>query len=469
MPLIRLFPRITPEQNLIFQCYSFIHILNKVKGKHSFIPSYAVQGWDIREVASNQNEFHMPLESGIMAKNYFAIGSYSEKVQHKLISLIEIEGELSKDKKTMNQSPLNQLNLRDYSQQVYQLAESIDQHIVSSTDRVSIPTVTFHQEFIYMMKDIQNAPQNYRKWLLQLTDFFDFLTKEKIIVDESLTMEHFLFDVHGHIQCFTAFDHLKITKQSESVVQEKNMLQLQELIASFYYSSTIYQYDPTIERVYGKLSPCSYESFHQIKLDIQGQLVKKAAERKIGVFIDYANVFKGVDPLRVGAQVDFNRLLSRVYGPELVRRISVKYGVIFKPMFENNEQKNREENDKCESRKKDFFQKYGIHLEIVENGTPKAKQFINGDEKDIDDLTLVEKMKQNLLILDDILLLSGDKHFIPIVQEFNKKKQSPQKEKIEEAKVRVISLAEDTSEELKQVVDHYQCLTDYWDCILYET
>ncbi|GGJ80706.1 mRNA-degrading endonuclease HigB of HigAB toxin-antitoxin module [Anoxybacillus voinovskiensis] len=298
-------------------------------------------------------------------------------------------------------------------------------------------------------------------WVIQLIQFFSAITDEKISVDvENISLDDFLFDKDGKIILFVGYDLLAHHRGSSYTLLEQNLRAFSNLITSFftyYYSYcpdsvlSIYHHQKPFFALYNRLKDgMSFSDFEEI-IRFYSNQENSFQRQKIGVFLDVANIYRGIHHLKI----NYHALFTKIYGVSAQGRIKGQYASLFLPVYE--EEKKTEFVQLQLMVLKDDLEKSGFTVLEVKNGKDKAKEVIDGKEYDIDDQKLIQKMLEKFHQLDSILLLSGDDHFCDVLLKYRDAQKN----------VKIISVhPNDTS---KRIVENFSAehhyITDYWDCI----
>lgn len=406
--------------------YQQMCILNLLQGKSALIPDVKFKKLSI---------------SNLKNGNYQIVpGGFSED-DFELISLYEKE------------------EVNKFNQQVK------DEKFSGSNENreMFLPVPVFEQEGLYRYKEICGKLSNNTYWLEQLIDFYIFLTGEFLEINiNRIKPTDFLYDQKGRIRYFLGFNYLKLKSDSEYLLNN-NMNSLAHLLYNYYLEDTEKQEaklygQKWFEKIEGRLieplvigdySYKFYSNFEEIKLDLKGKLKDYLRKKRIGVFLDVANIFKVIGTIRI----DFNKLFKEIYGRIESRKIQKKIAVIFIPRYESK-QKSLNVFKKMIKIKK-YLSSYGFQVIEVENDSARAKTIVNDIEIDVDDRKLIESMRKARDEVDSILLLTGDRHFYKIARDYQKNGKE----------VKIISLTKkSTYRNFISDFDH-NFIYDYWQCI----
>ncbi len=339
----------------------------------------------------------------------------------------------------------------------------------SISNVLTLPIPFIKDSNIYKYQDIAKNLSNSDKWLLQIVDFFSFLTEVGYkISHDNIEPDDFLYRPDTSVKYFIGFNNLKYLKRTdkESII-EHNLKSLAFLLNKFYLQDTekfdarLYQekWFGKIEGrlieplLYNKYSAITYNSFSEIEEDLIGELKTKTQKKNIGVFLDVANMLTPMYTEYSRMEIDFNKLFQSIFGKKDARNIIKKVAVVFLPEYQG--QVFKEDKYDLIFDIKDYLESYGFEILTVENKTAAAKINIDGEFIDTDDNKLIEVMEKAFNELDSVLLLTGDKHFINIARKYRDYGK----------KIRLISVSEEnTSKTIEKEFDH-QFIYQYWDCI----
>lgn len=301
------------------------------------------------------------------------------------------------------------------------------------------------------------------EWLLQLIEWFHTMTQGQVYIDKEqkyLSFDSFLFDSNGGILAFIAFDllenELSWSKPLLSLkrVEESNLRSFRSLISSFYdyyYSRAesshppIFEHDARFARFYKAMD--RFESFQHMLDYMQGRDLGKR-EQRIGVFLDVANIYYGIQDM----SIHFHNLFSAVLGTP---QPDEAYVPLFVPTHTDERKANIA--NKWVERLDRELRSYGFEPQRVSNGQEKAKKYIEQLAHDVDDQYLIRKLDERFDRLDSILLLTGDDDLFDAVMKY----------KVAGKKVKVISVHEDNTSNryITEFKENHSFITDYWDCI----
>lgn len=347
-------------------------------------------------------------------------------------------------------------------QNIHRTIKSINRYLIKEKsariDSIPVLSIQSVNEYSLNRTHVSNMLNNQR-WIRQLISFFQFITDIKVKAHPRVKMDCFLFNKEGEIKQFLMYNLLDRSTAPALEILLHNLKVFHALIQDFsgeLYSSGSYredQHNSDFNLLMIALSKREYafDDFTEIAnfLDQQGKK-RGEIEEKIAVFLDTANIFTGLHTY----DIDFSRLLSLVFGEK--KNISEQYAAIFYPKYES-ESKTRFEKMRRDEFKLDL-EAQGFKVLTASNNTKKAKVIENGQELDADDLKLIAKMKERMDKYTKILVLTGDKHFLPVMKEYEE----------HGIEVNVISIhPEDTSQEIvAHFKDRHHFITDYWESII---
>ncbi|MGG6431953.1 NYN domain-containing protein [Anoxybacillus sp. D401a] len=299
-------------------------------------------------------------------------------------------------------------------------------------------------------------------WVRQLIQFFSVITEGSFSMDvEGISFDDFLFDENGRIVLFIGYELLSYNRHgSQPLLLQQNLRAFSKLITSFfsyYYlhcpngSINIYHHQQPFFRLYNRLKDgVAFNSFEEVFRFYFGEESSSKRE-KIGVFLDVANIYKGIHHLKI----NYHALFTKLYGVSAQGKIRGQYASLFLPVYED--EKKTEFVQLQLMVLKDDLEQAGFEVLEVKNGRDKAKEIIDGQERDVDDYKLIQKMLEKFYQLDSILLLSGDDHFYDVLLKY----KHAQKD------VKIISVhPDDTSRRITEDFATEHCyITEYWDCI----
>lgn len=346
-------------------------------------------------------------------------------------------------------------------QYIHRTIKNVNRYLIkeksAKNDRMPVLSIQFMKEYSLNSDHVSNMLGN-QKWIRQLIGFFQFITDIKVKAHPRVKMDSFLFNKEGEIKHFLMYNLLERSTAPVLEVQLHNLKVFQAIIQDFsgeLYGSGSYREDQhnsdfnLLMIALGK-KEYAFDDFNEVAafLDQQGKRAK--TEEKIAVFLDTANIFTGLHTY----DIDFSKLLSQVFGEK--KNITEQYAALFYPKYES-ESKTRFE----KARRDDFklaLEAQGFQVLTASNSTEKAKVIENGQELDADDLKLIAKMRERMEKYTKILVLTGDKHFLPVMKEY---------EEIG-VEVNVVSIhPEDTSQEIvTHFKDRHHFITDFWESII---
>lgn len=252
------------------------------------------------------------------------------------------------------------------------------------------------------------------QWLQQIVTLFEQVTALNFYI-EKITFDSFLFDETGDLRYFIDYHKLKYANSRPNhIVSAYNIRQLAETMDTMRIWAEVYEEQSnsdifsknvlfnrlaTAEKMYANQLR-SFEDFRQL---INGNYeIKK--EQKIGVFVDLAHLYIGLDTYFV----NFDVLLESLLG-EKKKWISEMHSAQFLPNYDD-EFKNRRVAEWLTTFRTQL-EAYGFTVKVVGNTTQKAKRIINGEEYDVDDQYLIKLMQQMRGQFTEIIVFTGDQHF----------------------------------------------------------
>ena len=403
---------------IIEKIYSQLCIISTLAGKHDFIPSVNYRKMPIQEMAGQE---------------ILPVGFSEEEIT--LLSM--------------------------YCNDELNISNSI-------SNVLTFPIPFIKDSNIYKYQDIAKDLSNSYRWLLQIVDFFSFLTEEGYkISHDNIEPDDFLYRSDASIKYFIGFNNLQYMRTDRESIIEYNLKSLAFLLNKFYLQDTekfearLYQekWFGKIEGrlieplLYNKYSAITYNKFSEIEEDLTGDLKTKTQKQKIGVFLDVANMLTPMYTEFSRMVIDFNKLFESIFGKKDARNIVKRVAVVFLPEYQG--QVFKEDKYDLIFDIKEYLEAYGFEILTVENQTAAAKINIDGEFIDTDDNKLIEVMERAFNELDSVLLLTGDKHFINIARKYRDYGK----------RIRLISVSEEnTSKTIEKEFDH-QFIYQYWDCI----
>ncbi|MBT2644634.1 NYN domain-containing protein [Bacillus sp. ISL-41] len=346
-------------------------------------------------------------------------------------------------------------------QSIHRTIKSVNRYLIkeksAAINRIPVLVIQSMEEYSLKNKHVSKMLHN-QKWIRQLISFFQFITDIKVKADHRLKMDAFLFNKEGEIKQFFMYNLLDRSSAPGLEILLHNLKVFQALIQDFsgeLYGSGSYredQYNSDLNLLMIALDQNNYafDDFREIAafLDQQGRRSPKV--EKVAVFLDTANIFTGLHTYNI----DFSQLLTQVFGEK--KNISDQYAAIFYPKDESESKTSYEKARRDEFKVSLEAQRFQVLT--AENGTERAKVIENGREMDADDLKLIAKMRERMDKYTKILVLTGDKHFLPVMKEYEEKG----------VQVDVISIhPEDTSQEMvAHFKDRHHFITDYWESII---
>ena len=336
---------------------------------------------------------------------------------------------------------------------------------------MACPFPFLEEQQIIRYDDIANKLSEENHWVFQLVDFFMFLTAEGFKIDPGIETDDFLYNIDGSIRYFVGFSHLLLDNKG---VNQNNLYSLASLLNKYYLKDTeecearLY-YQKWFEKIesrliepllYDQYTGSTYISFEEVINDLKGMVKgvnKKLGRRKIGVFLDTANIMTPLYNQYSKMEIDFDRLIKAVYNLKNVDIIYKKQAVIFLPDYKEHTFR-EEEKFALIFNIKDYLEASGFEVFTVENKKAAAKDVIEGVDFDIDDLKLIELMESSINELDGILLLTGDRHFYDIANKY----------RLSGKEVKVLSISEENTSNLFIKSFDHMYIDKYWECISFQ-
>lgn len=340
-----------------------------------------------------------------------------------------------------------------------------DMKIANVNDNsLKYPVPFFLNNNICLYTDIKDLLIDSNYWLEQLVDFFIFLNKQNIQIqltdNNAFFPEDFLFNQSGEILYLVNY-HSLIFRTNYQENYNNNIIALAKIIDTFCrYDRRLYN-NQVIDRIYGRLiKPIFtegysyyYSSLNDLKLDINNNLITGTKKKRIGVFLDSANVLLGMGADLSNIKIDFHTLVKSIYEKNDIKNIK-RVAVVFYPVYNNDDKTNAvwRKMDQI----KNYLIDYGFQVYDAINGKSVAKEYNeDGRENDCDDQILIEAMEKSIFELDSILLLSGDGHFYNILKKYFDQGKD----------IKIIALNEDSTNKI--LIENFETdyLINYYDSI----
>ncbi len=331
---------------------------------------------------------------------------------------------------------------------------------------LSLPAPSISGENFYRYEQIAAKLSGNRTWVEELIRFYDFLTDELITVErEGLKPTDFVYDRDGNVKYFLGYNSLTLKAEKQQVL-ENNLHSLAYLLYTYYLEDTEKQQARLYKQewfkklegrlieplVYGDSAHKLYQDFKEILADLAGKAKYSMSKKRIGVFLDTANILTPLLISNDSMVINFDKLLAKVYGRIESRKIDKKTAVMFLPTYEDNNYL-----DNLLYFTEEYLINYGFQVVKVGNESQKAKTVIEGQEIDVDDIKLLEIIRSSRREVDSILLLTGDRHFYDLARDL----------KNQGKEVQIISVTEDSTYKGYYNTFKHSFLDDYWDCIEY--
>ncbi|MCA0971357.1 NYN domain-containing protein [Halobacillus litoralis] len=297
-------------------------------------------------------------------------------------------------------------------------------------------------------------------WLDYIVQFFHDMTKMNVWMEPGITHHSFLFNRDGGIEAFMTYDLLRLAPSyDEEKVRKNNLMMLWQFVDHLsgtlpneVMNQLIEQHGSKLNRLYSFIQRSDFllSDFDGVKRMMNLTMFSKQKKKEVGVFLDTANILIGTGNL----VFDFHHFLKILYGDAEQYHVKDKYATVFYPEYEEQER-----TDKVAKRitaLKGLLEEQGFHVLKASNDKEKAKEIIDGEEMDADDLALMDKIRERKNKYEEVLLLTGDGHFLPIVEELNE----------EGIKVKIASVSEaDTNQAfISRYEKDHKFLVDYGGC-----
>jgi uncharacterized LabA/DUF88 family protein len=463
MEFMYLLPTISPKDDVLQKVYHFLNVISHLKDMHPLVPDFEVKLISKSELPLVEDQVTL-LPSFPFIQKFLEESQNQNQMDEHLFDLaveLDLYGELEQKSKVVTPAGLNVIPINGFQNEINEFIQ-IMTTLNSEQCDLQLPIPFIQVKEINSIEVVQKLLTQKKDWLVQTIHFFDFLTESNFEVTVDIEPTDFYFSKNGEIKSFIAFDKLQQSRIQKTELLYRNLKKFKEFInhyaAQYFYQGSNQNFNSEMYTFISKVVNQNqrHTTFQEVLEDFHNRLERSPREKKVGVFIDYANLFTGIDPFGdgTGVKVHFRDLLSILYDHDFTKRITVKYAVVFQATYESSERMERER--KRIEKIRSYLIKEDMETKIVSNGTEKAKEFIDG-EFDIDDQELIRKMSQNLHSLDEIILFSGDHHFIEVIKQYKDLQKT----------VKVIAVEQSTSNELREIVDEYQCISNYWSCLEY--
>ena len=438
-------------QNIIDNVYRQLCLINFLRGKHCLIPEFQYKKLPLSALAEGH---YKPLPVDFSGDDL------------ELLSLYVID-ELDYLKKELKQLA-NEHRLSANGNNQQGLINRLGNYFPTGFPEIkgtALPVPCFPQSNLFLYKQVIDKLSQNPCWLEQIVQFYDFLTGENIEVTR-LEPGDFLYDLAGNIKYLICYNNLTI-KSDRSLVFDHNLRSLARLLYQYYIEDTekhqakLFK-QKWFKKIEGRLieplyfngtSHPLYQDFQEIILDLKNQFNYSLNKKRIGVFLDVANIFSAMFTNLSRMEINFDQLLAQLYGRGESWRIKKKIAVMFWPVYRDDRQ--REQKLPFLLALKDYLQANGFVVIKAENKTAQAKTVVNGEVTDVDDRKLIEIMESSLQELDSILLLSGDRHFFDIIRKYEQNGKE----------VRVISVSASSTYQQYPINFKHQYIDQYWQCI----
>jgi uncharacterized LabA/DUF88 family protein len=464
MEMLYLLPAISNKENVLYKIYHFLNMLNRLKNKHPLVPIFDVSLISKSDIVQIKT-YVTSISSYTHIKNYLDDNQFQNRIEESLFELelaLNTDIDIEKESKSTFETGLIDFPFASLRIEFQEFIQSM-MNLNKEHQNFHFPIPYIQKNEYFLIDEVTKQLNQKNIWLVQIIEFFQFITEFHYEVTEDILPTDFYFSSKGELEMFIAFDKLRTSQKSNTELLLTNMKKFKEFIkdyaANYFYQVSKQNFNSDMNTFISKVVTQNqrHSTFQEVLDDFHNQLERSPREKRVGVFIDYANLFTGIDPLGdgTGVKVHFKDLLSILYDHDFTKRLTVKYAVVFQATYESLERMEFEQKrvDKIRS----YLIKEEIEPKTVSNGTEKAKEINNGVEFDKDDNELITKMRQNLHSLDEIILFSGDQHFIEVIKEYKNLQKT----------VKVIAVEHSTSKELRELVDDYRCISNYWNCLEY--
>lgn len=443
--------------------YKQMCMINLLRGKHKLIPDCKFKKFNFSKTEGKErlNDTETGCGDVLDANRYSFVPLSFSGEDLELIYLYERD------------------EIASYQQEIQQLLKSREggQHYFAFLKRIAVkdhagsryftlPVPCFFGQNLYRYEEIASKLSENKSWIEELVKFYAFLTGELIQVDiHGLKPGDFLYDRAGNLKYFLGYHSLTLKADSQGLL-ENNLNSLAQLLYHYYIEDTEKQQAKLYQQswfekiegrlieplVYGETAHKLYQDFTEILADLKGGASYSLSRKRIGVFLDVANIFTPMYFAGDKMMINFDRLLAKIYGRIESRKIRKKVAVIFLPGYEGMR---GEYIFELILNIKEYLEEYSFKVITVESDSLKAKTIVEGREVDLDDLKLLEIMRDSRDEVDSILLLTGDRHFYNLAREFQE----------EGKEVKIISVSPESTYKgfIKNFKHSY--LDEYWDCI----
>lgn len=350
-----------------------------------------------------------------------------------------------KSKEAVTTKAYSTLHLIDRNLQVPK-TQSVNLFVYDcEVEMVSIRSVI---DILYTTKD----------WLYDLIEFFDIITDLNLQLREDVSINDFLFTVEGNVKLFISQGKLIESTHTKQYLLYENLVQFGMLLNDIYIQTDAGIFNKNnsfriiFSRIYNgneKAYHIIYNDFNDIKNDLIEGFISENRKR-VGVFLDTANFLRDLG----NHKLNFNLLINKLFKNRFDYKIVKRQAIIYRPLFEDSSMQNY--SDKKIEENKEYLENNGFKINIVENGKNKAKEFIDNNEFDIDDQTLIKMIRSAVSDFDELIIISGDSHFIPIYKEVTK---------LDKEVFFISSMSESTSKKILES-GNVLLIDDYIDCFI---
>lgn len=309
------------------------------------------------------------------------------------------------------------------------------------------------------------------QWIIDIIELFKDITKSGFIIDTNKfldtygensnnihPLDYFIFTEDAKLKYFIGFNSVFFNykffnKKSKDIhILENNLRAFANLIKSvfsFYYTNFRdynFPHKSGVMKIYEKFNnnATGFIDFDEALNIIKSDRTRNI-ESKIGVFVDTANIYVGMRSL----DIDFDHLITSVYGIEALKQIKYKIATIVYPKYKSRLKTKyvRSLQDKL----KESLERYGFDVKAIMLDGPKANQ--------VDDNLLINLIENRIDSIDKILLMTGDKHFYDVLCKYRDKKKD----------IKIISVSEeDTSSCIfdGEFKNNHFYIHEYWDSVI---
>ncbi|MGV2939698.1 NYN domain-containing protein [Mesobacillus sp. LC4] len=434
--------RVFPEFFKMVGNHYFMYRIAESVGGHPFIPFPSYAAIELEELSLINEGSVYPKESNEFLQVFSEAISPLDSIKRKAQLVSRGESSFS-----------NKQNIHRTIGQINRFLINANR---SKIDRIPVLSIPFKKEYSLTRLHVSKMLNN-QKWIRQLISFFQYITENKVKGCPGLKIDSFLFNEEGEIEKFLMYNMLERSNASDTEILLHNLEVFAALIEDFSgelygsgYREDQHNSDFNLLMIALNNNEYAFDDFNEIEAFLESQGKRGKSQEKIAVFLDTANIFTGLHTY----DIHFSSLLSKIFGEK--KNITEQYAALFYPVYESASKTSYEKARRDEF--KASLEAQGFQVLVAANGRDKAKVIEGGREMDVDDLMLIAKMKERMDKFKKVLVLTGDKHFLPIMKEYEENG----------IKVNVVSIHEDdTAQEIKtHFKDRHHLITDYWESIL---